>query len=500
MSDIYSIQTTTLTALGDAVRTKTIGQAETPYAHDNKNLDYTGVSAIQFEAFVKKVKVIGSVSHFPGAAGYASMDELAVVSGYYDTADKAKAAGNYSLVSEENLQNYNFEIQLEGNIFTFFPLDGTNTTSHIVLNYEAWGLDANGNEFKYTPLEMVNAITNLPPTIPEASFFITGDCTYKFAGGWDWFIELYGDRLTTSNLTNTEYMFKSSSLKEIPFDINISTESGGFYYVNSYLFYGCRQLETLPRVTGRLRNLYCLAQNCERVRQIPESWATDIDWDYINNNTDWSEVRLQSIFQGCYSLRTIPEALVKRLYSKSSSSNGSLSNGFSSCYTLNEIVGVRGLNSTQTSNIWSQTFNNCFRLKRLVFDMDNGTPRVQEWKSQIIDLSYVGWTNLDSYITGYNSGIVRSKRVKDDTTYQALKDDPDWYAVDIAYSRYNHDSAVETINSLPDTSTYLATAGGTNTIKFKGDSGSATDGGAINTMTEEEIAVATAKGWTVTFV
>lgn len=65
-------------------------------------------------------------------------------------------------------------------------------------------------------------------------------------------------------------------------------------------------------------------------------------------------------------------------------------------------------------------------------------------------------------------------------------------------SVYNHDSAVETINSLPDTSAYLASAGGTNTIKFKGASGSATAGGAINTLTEAEIAVATAKGWTVT--
>jgi hypothetical protein len=65
----------------------------------------------------------------------------------------------------------------------------------------------------------------------------------------------------------------------------------------------------------------------------------------------------------------------------------------------------------------------------------------------------------------------------------------------VNYSRYNHDSAVETINSLPDTSAY-----GTNTIKFKGASGALTDGGAINTLTEEEIAVAAAKGWTVTLV
>ena len=68
------------------------------------------------------------------------------------------------------------------------------------------------------------------------------------------------------------------------------------------------------------------------------------------------------------------------------------------------------------------------------------------------------------------------------------------------YSRYNHDSAVETINSLPDTSEYLASAGGTNTIKFKGVAGMKTDGGAINTLTEEEIAVAAAKGWTVSLV
>jgi hypothetical protein len=99
-----------------------------------------------------------------------------------------------------------------------------------------------------------------------------------------------------------------------------------------------------------------------------------------------------------------------------------------------------------------------------------------------------------------NSGITADKEVKDDATYQALKNDPDWFTQKLEYSRYNHDSAVATINSLPDTSAYLATAGGTNTIKFKGAAGSATDGGAINTLTEEEIAVAIAKGWTVTLV
>ena len=95
---------------------------------------------------------------------------------------------------------------------------------------------------------------------------------------------------------------------------------------------------------------------------------------------------------------------------------------------------------------------------------------------------------------------ISTKLVNSAESYAALKNDPDWFTNKKEYSRYNHDSAVATINSLPDTSAYLATAGGTNTIKFTGAAGSATDGGAINTLTAEEIAVATAKGWTISLV
>ena len=56
---------------------------------------------------------------------------------------------------------------------------------------------------------------------------------------------------------------------------------------------------------------------------------------------------------------------------------------------------------------------------------------------------------------------------------------------------------METINSLPDTSAVSLPSAPTNKIKFKGAAGSATDGGAINTLTAEEIAVATNKGWQV---
>ena len=103
------------------------------------------------------------------------------------------------------------------------------------------------------------------------------------------------------------------------------------------------------------------------------------------------------------------------------------------------------------------------------------------------------------YIYGVPSLLVLNKfgsekRVTDATSYQALKNDPDWWTTDIAYSKYNHDSAVRTLNSLPDVS---ISGSGSSTIKFTGNAGWATDGGPIKNLTSSEIAVATAKGWTV---
>ena len=337
--------------------------------------------------------------------------------------------------------------------------------------------------------------------LPEKAFLITDDCKYRFAnGGWDWFIENYGDRVTTKNIRNTEHMFYNSKVKSISFDLNCANGC-----IVSQTFENCVNLEHLPNIMGQLRNFFSFLGNCYRIREIPEQWATGIDWDYVNTNTQWSWVRIANFFRCCYSLRSIPKVLIKRLYSASNSSNAS-GYIFFECVSLEEIEGFRGPNATLSDNCLSN-FGECHRLTRLVFDYEDeatNTPRTQNWKGQTIDLSYgVGYANSPvtrKYILDYNSGITADKEVTDDATYQALKNNPDWFTSKVEYSRYNHDSAVETINSLPDTSAYLAANGGTNTIKFKGAAGSATDGGAINTLTEAEIAVAAAKGWTVSLV
>ena len=118
---------------------------------------------------------------------------------------------------------------------------------------------------------------------------------------------------------------------------------------------------------------------------------------------------------------------------------------------------------------------------------------------KIVALMMVIALAVSIFAVGTVAASAADKEVKDATTYEALKNNPDWFTQMPVYSRYNHDSAVETINSLPDTSAYLEANGGTNTIQFNSVSGKLTDGGAINTLTEEEIAVAVARGWTVSY-
>lgn len=167
-----------------------------------------------------------------------------------------------------------------------------------------------------------------------------------------------------------------------------------------------------------------------------------------------------------------------------------------------------------------------FNTNSITFATNNGEPYKVNWKNQNIDLSKrIGYGERD-WALGYEiyaQGYWKEKNnVFYETTdleqaklnYNKLKSQDNWFSwstvsgdyegkgvpYNLLFSRYNHDSAVETINSLPDTSEYLASAGGTNTIKFKGIQGALTDGGAINTLTEQEIAVATEKGWTVSMV
>ena len=202
-------------------------------------------------------------------------------------------------------------------------------------------------------------------------------------------------------------------------------------------------------------------------------------------------------FYNCRKLRHIPSILFKN--NKIILSQYT----FNNCNILDKLEGV-DLNSYK-GGVSGLTFAlyYCSCLRDIIFKTnDDGTPFVYTNGVNIdkISISYVGYVygseTSDEFIAVQNA-FGSGKRVTDATSYQALKNDPDWWTTDVNYSKYNHDSAVRTINSLPDIKSY---DGGINgTISFSGNLGSNTDGGAVSTLTAQEIAVATARGWTVTY-
>lgn len=334
------------------------------------------------------------------------------------------------------------------------------------------------------------------PTAEELT--LTGNCEYRFAnGGWDWIVEKYGDKMTTKDITDAKYMFSDSNLERIPFDLNFdSTEE---VEVSSLL---CMiNLKEVPKINGlKPSKIDYIFSNCQSLRELSWESVKDIDWSYIESQTSGSASPRKNTFTYCYSLRSFPIEFLNHGNPYSSNSNGIYQNLFQACRCLDEVIDLPVLHNqaSWTSNGFYYTFRDCCRLKNLTFKLqDNGTPYVRsKWSKQAIDLTTnVGYVTSSATITNTNGGITADKLVTDDASYQALKNDPDWFTTNMAYSRYNHDSAVATINSLPD----LSGGAGSNSIKFKGAAGSATDGGAINTLTEEEIAVAAAKGWTVSF-
>lgn len=354
--------------------------------------------------------------------------------------------------------------------------------------------------------EMAAAVDGIESIVmPDEAFVITGYCGYKFMyGGWDWYVEEFGDKITTKDVSTCTNMFGYSELEYIPFDINASKNNIDF----NYMFEGCKNLLEVPNIYRKESNVgyqYTahrftrMFYECESLREIPNdffnNFMSDYEWNHVTG--EGSSSNFASMFERCRSLRSIPD--ISKFKSKPPSYGYSYApyyNGFAYCLVLDKAMNLPVIDlSLITSNGFNNGFIYCNRLKNITFTLnEDGSPIVATWKNQTIDLtSYVGYANKLENITNYNSGITTDKLVTDDASYQALKDDEDWFTTDINYSRYNHDSAVATINSLPDVS-----SGSGNTIKFKGAAGALTDGGAINTLTEEEIAVAAAKGWTVT--
>lgn len=330
------------------------------------------------------------------------------------------------------------------------------------------------------------------PTDDELTY--SGNIDYLFDGRNNWILREFKNRISYKNITSAEYAFRNADIDTIP-DFNVSISRYATFYILS--MFQQSTIKQLPRIT--FDNKGCSVQLpyfCTRalyLREVPD--------DYFQGWIlgGWCE----NVFTQCVSLRHIPSSFfdILQTFVEKNTYYGKMQDFGNDC-TLDEIINYPVvLEGALTSNKMAEICSNCSHLKDFVFRQDdNGKPYTVQWKNQTFRLtSHVGYSIDKDRILNYNSGITADKEVSDDATYQALKNNPDWYTLDKSYSRYNHDSALRTINSLPDCSAYVA-SGGTNTIIFEAEAGSKTDGGACGALTAEEIAIASAKGWTVSFV
>lgn len=302
---------------------------------------------------------------------------------------------------------------------------------------------------------MIRGIESGGSGIPEEAFApFSGSCKGMFANNlWGWFLNGYGDKLSTSGVTSAEGMFEdSTNIKSLPFSINLIPQSGLIHI--GKMCYGASSLEEVN----------------------------------VNFGGSPSSINIQQTFTNCYRLRRLN--VESTFNSCGGESIFGMYHTFESCYMLDEIKDVPFIYSTYGQDYgFTDMLRSCFRLKSFTFKPGAVITAYNYPGGNISFTENAGWGTYN--LTAYAPA---DKEVTDDASYAALKNDPDWWTRNVAYSRYNHDSAVETINSLPD----VSSTGKASSLSFKGEAGSATDGGAINTLTDAEIAVAAAKGWTIT--
>ena len=138
--------------------------------------------------------------------------------------------------------------------------------------------------------DIPTAITNLPSggggDLPEEALVISGNCDKRFANnGWNWYIEQYGDRITTNDITDASNMFDDSKkITKVPFDLNFMSIVN--YHNLTNIFSNCHNLRQLHKLNNvKVYSTTYMFNNCFRLRTIPDDIADTWDWSYLESQT-----------------------------------------------------------------------------------------------------------------------------------------------------------------------------------------------------------------------
>lgn len=349
----------------------------------------------------------------------------------------------------------------------------------------------------YTPAEMATAISSIETgggggELTEEDLTFTGDLRYfNYYGRMGKLIKKCGSKMKFNSVDNLSYAFNGNDSLNSDF----SNWTINLYKCNlSFCFAGQSYITAYPKFQGTVTSLESLFRGSSSIELISDDlFSADTEFIYKDGQV------YSSIFSGCSVLKKVPlwfgnmTFTVNRDWSYDSYST--VYNGaFYNCRALKELtLPIIPAPAKLRSNCFHDTFNNVRSMRKFVFAPPPTGNEAVLWAEQTINLAD-GKCGYDSFASG-------SKAIYNDETYNLYKNDPDARAQSLEYSFYNHDAALETIRSLPYAQyPDIPHDQLQNVIKFYGESGSATDGGAINTLTTTEIALATNKGWTVSFV
>ena len=350
----------------------------------------------------------------------------------------------------------------------------------------------------YTPAEMATAISSIEtgggggPTAEDLTF--TGDLTkFNYYGRMSKLIKKYGSQMSFNGVTSLESAFSGNDSLNSDYSnwtINLST----CLLDRCFAFHDT--ITGYPKFQGTVISLKNLFWLDDSIKSIPDDlFSADTEFNYKKAESDYS-----GIFNGCQELKKLPLWFKNMTFTVKAgtipSSSSIYYQTFFSCYKLKELIlPIIPSPANLNGNNFYNTFVNVRSMRKFVFAPPPAGNEAVLWTHQTINLAD---TNC-----GYSSSAVQmtGNIISDDETYNLYKNDPDAWADKLEYSFYNHDAALETIRSLPYTQFFDTPQSDLkNVIKFYGKSSEKTDGGAINTLTTAEIAIATNKGWTVSFV
>lgn len=348
----------------------------------------------------------------------------------------------------------------------------------------------------YTPAEMATAISSIETgggELTEEDLTFTGELQYfNYYGRMGKLIKKCGSKMKFNRVINFSYAFKGND----PLNSDFSNWTIDLWRANlSYCFSGQSYITAYPKFQGTVANLESLFRQSNSIELIPD--------DLFSAGTEFLckgyEHTYDAIFTDCQALKKLPLWFKNMTFTVNKDQNYSSYSSvyydtFNGCYALKELtLPIFPAPAKLTSNCFNSTFRSVFHMRKFVFAPPPAGNESVLWTHQTI--------NLADNNCGYDSFTTSSKAIYDDETYNLYKNDPDAVAKTLEYSFYNHDSALETIRSLPYTQMVdVPDSQLQNVIKFYGKSGEKTDGGAINTLTTAEIAIATNKNWTVSYV